>query len=107
MPKCADVSDRLAGGYFRQSQAQHASAQVRALAGAAGYATCLSYNLDSMDYTDPGAAAVRANLRAATNGAIVSMHLGHQSTVDALPDVLSDLRAKGLRPVTVSALLQA
>ncbi len=106
--KCRDLLAKLTGSpgsYFRQSQSQHASDQVRSLAGQAGYRVCLSYNLDSLDYTDPGGAAVRANLQAATNGSIVSMHLGHQSTVDALPGVLDDLRARGLEPVTVGALL--
>jgi peptidoglycan/xylan/chitin deacetylase (PgdA/CDA1 family) len=106
--RCRDVLQKLTGSpgaYFRQSQAQHASDQVKDLAGAAGYATCLSYNLDSLDFTDPGGPAVRATMKAATRGAIVSMHLGHQSTVDALPGVLDDLRARGLEPVTVSTLL--
>jgi len=108
--RCAEVLARLtgsAGTYFRQSQSQHASEQVKALAGAAGYPTCLSYNLDSMDYTDPGGPAVRRYMKAASSGAIVSMHLGHQSTVDALPGVLDDLAARGLRPVTVGTLLHA
>lgn len=106
--RCRDVLTKLTGSpgaYFRQSQAQHASDQVKTLAGAAGYATCLSYDLDSMDYTDPGGPAVRSALKAAVPGAIVSMHLGHQSTVDALPGVLDDLRSRGLAPVTVSTLL--
>ncbi len=106
--RCRDVLRKLTGSpgtYFRQSQAQHATDQVRTVAGAAGYRVCLSYNLDSMDYTDPGGDAVRSYLKAATKGSIVSMHLGHQSTVDALPSVLDDLRARALAPVTVSTLL--
>lgn len=93
------------GRYFRQSQSQNATDQMRRVAGEAGYRFCLSYDLDSMDWTDPGGAAVRANLRAARAGSIVSMHLGHQSSVDALPGILDDLAARGLRPVTVSSLL--
>ncbi len=94
------------GNYFRQSQSQNATDQMRRVAGEAGYQFCLSYNVDSMDWTDPGAAAVRANLRSARAGSIVSMHLGHQSSVDALPGILDDLAARGLHAVTVSRLLR-
>ena len=93
------------GRYFRQSQSPTANSLVRREAGAAGYGTCLSYDLDSMDWTDPGASEIRANLLAAKAGSIVSMHLGHQGTVDALPGILRDLRARHLTPVTVSTLL--
>lgn len=108
--RCRDALLRYAGtpgGYFRQSQSQNATYQMRRIAGAAGYRICLSYDVDSMDWTDPGGAAVRSNLRAARAGSIVSMHLGHQSTVDALPGIFDDLAARGLHPVTVSALLQS
>jgi hypothetical protein len=40
-------------------------------------------------------------------GSIVSLHFGHQGTIDALPDILAVLRSRGLRPVTTSALLAA
>ena len=39
-------------------------------------------------------------------GSVVSLHFGHQGTVDALPGILAGLQAKGLRPVTLSTLLQ-
>jgi peptidoglycan/xylan/chitin deacetylase (PgdA/CDA1 family) len=93
------------GRYFRQSQSRNATEQMRKIAGEAGYRFCLSYDVDSMDWTDPGGAAVRANLQVAGAGSIVSMHLGHQSSVDALPGILDDLAARDLRPVTVSTLL--
>jgi peptidoglycan/xylan/chitin deacetylase (PgdA/CDA1 family) len=93
------------GAHFRPSQTQHASAQVLQLAGAAGYRTCLSYNLDSLDYTDPGPAAVRANVARAVAGDIVSLHFGHPGTVAAMPGILADLKARGLRPVTATELL--
>lgn len=78
---------------------------MKQVAGAAGYTISLSYDIDSMDYTDPGAAAVRATIKPARAGSIVSMHLGHQDTIDALPDVLDDLNARGLLAVTVGELL--
>ena len=60
--RCRDRIAALTGGpgaFFRPSAAQHATPEVLRLAGAAGYATVLSYDVDSRDFTDPGAAAVR------------------------------------------------
>ncbi len=93
------------GRYFRQSQSQTANDQLKLVAGEAGYPITLSYDLDSMDWTDPGAQAVRQNAAAAGPGSIVSMHLGHSDTVRALPGILDDLRSRGLTAVTVSTLL--
>ncbi|UQX88689.1 polysaccharide deacetylase family protein [Jatrophihabitans telluris] len=106
--RCRDVLRSLVGSgglLFRPSQTQHASRDVLGLAGAAGYRTCLSYDVDSLDYTDPGAAAVRANVAQARAGSIVSLHFGHPGTVAAMPAILRDLSARGLRPVTASRLL--
>jgi peptidoglycan/xylan/chitin deacetylase (PgdA/CDA1 family) len=106
--RCRDLLTQTAGtpgAYFRPSQTPTANALMKRVAGAAGYAITLSYDVDSMDFTDPGAAAVRKNMGAAQAGSIVSMHLGHQDTVDALPDVLDDLNARGLAAVTVGELL--
>ena len=105
---CRDILRRTTGtdgSYFRQSQSQTANTQLLRVAGEAGYRICLSYNVDSMDYTDPGAKAVRENVAAAGAGSIVSMHLGHAGTVEALPGILDDLESRGLAAVTVSALL--
>lgn len=107
--QCRDLLISLigsGGAHFRQSQAQHATRLVRKLAGDAGYRACLSYDVDSLDYTDPGAAAVRANVTMARPGSIVSMHFGHSGTVDAMPGILADLAARGLRPVTATTLLR-
>ena len=93
------------GAYFRPSQTPTANALMKQVAGDAGYAISLSYDVDSLDYTDPGATAVRQNMKAAQPGSIVSLHLGHQDTIDALPDVLDDLNARGLTPVTIGELL--
>lgn len=107
--RCRDILMRDAGtpgAYFRQSQAHKATARMRRVAGGAGYRFCLSYNVDSMDWTDPGVTAIRRNLSAARAGSIVSMHLGHHGTVEALPGIFDDLSARNLRPVTVSTLLR-
>jgi peptidoglycan/xylan/chitin deacetylase (PgdA/CDA1 family) len=107
--RCRDRLVALTGGpgaFFRPSAAQHATAEVRALAGAAGYPTVLSYDVDSRDYTDPGAAAVRRNVRAAVAGSVVSMHLGHPGTLAALPGLLDELEGRGLKPVTAGQLFR-
>jgi peptidoglycan/xylan/chitin deacetylase (PgdA/CDA1 family) len=66
------------------------------------------WSLDSEDDHHPGAAAIRATtLAGAAPGAIILMHDGghHPQTVRALPGVIRGLRARGLRLVTVTALL--
>ncbi len=74
----------------------------------AGYRTGGSYDVDSLDYTDPGPDAVVANvLGSVRRGSIVSMHLGHPGTVTALPAILHGLAKLRLRPVTLTGLLTA
>lgn len=93
--------------YARQSGAPHSTALIRKVAGELGYPTVISYDVDSLDFTDPGAATVRAQVATATGGSIVSMHFGHKDTVAALPGILADLGARGLTPVTISTMLGA
>jgi peptidoglycan/xylan/chitin deacetylase (PgdA/CDA1 family) len=108
--RCRDRIAELTGGpgaFFRQSAAQHATRELLKLAGAAGYARVLSYDVDSLDWTDPGVTTVRAQLRKAGAGSVVSMHLGHQGTLTAIPGILADLDSRGLRPVTATQLFAA
>ena len=94
------------GRWFRPSQTQDCTATVAAQARRAGYAHCLSYDLDSLDYTDPGPTAVtRTVLDAVRPGSVVSLHFGHSGTVAALPAILDGLHRRGLRAVTTSELL--
>lgn len=105
--RCRDRIAALTGGpgdFFRQSAAQHATPLVLRLAGAAGYPRVLSYDVDSRDFTDPGIAAIRRNVARARAGSVVSMHLGHPGTLAALPGILDDLAARGLKPVTAGVL---
>lgn len=105
--RCRDLIAAATGGpgaFFRPSQSRHATPEVIALAAAAGYPTVLSYDVDSQDFTDPGVAAIRRNVAAATAGSVVSMHLGHPGTLQAVPGVLADLAARGLTPVTATRL---
>ncbi|MGW1075354.1 polysaccharide deacetylase family protein [Streptomyces sp. NPDC002537] len=107
--QCADRLRRLTGGigrWFRPSRAQFATDRVAALARRAGYPHVLSYDVDSLDYTDPGAEEVqRTVLGAVRPGSIVSLHFGHAGTVAALPAILDGLHRRGLRAVTTTELL--
>ena len=93
------------GAFFRQSQGQHATAGELEQAGRAGYRRVLSYDIDSLDWRDPGPAAIRSAVAKATAGSVVSMHLGHPGTLSALPAILNDLDGRGLTPVTATELL--
>ncbi|RLU84987.1 polysaccharide deacetylase [Streptomyces griseocarneus] len=107
--QCADRLRRLTGGigrWFRPSRARLATDRVAALARRAGYPHVLSYDVDSLDYTDPGAEAVRRTvLDAVRPGSVVSLHFGHAGTVAALPAILDGLHRRGLRAVTTTELL--
>jgi peptidoglycan/xylan/chitin deacetylase (PgdA/CDA1 family) len=106
---CARTLHRLTGSqgtWFRASGTQATNATIRHAAGRAGYDRCISYDVDGLDWQDPSTATVeRAVLDQARGGSIISLHLGHQVTVDALPTVLAGLHDKGLRPVTLTELL--
>jgi peptidoglycan/xylan/chitin deacetylase (PgdA/CDA1 family) len=108
--RAADLLTSLtgsAGSWFRPSGTPRSTATIRRAAAASGYDRCLAYDVDPLDYTDPGAAQVRANVRRAVGqGSIVSLHLGHQGTITALPAILDDLAGRGLEAVTVTHLLK-
>ncbi|MFF3329824.1 polysaccharide deacetylase family protein [Streptomyces sp. NPDC002888] len=106
---CAQRLRRLTGSigtWFRPSRAARASPLVERLARAAGYPHVLSYDVDSLDFTAPGAPAVaRKVLGEIRNGSVVSLHLGYADTVAALPAVLEELDRRGLRAVTTTELI--
>jgi len=107
--RCAQRLKQLTGStgrWFRPSQAEDCTATVAAAARRAGYSHCLGYDLDSLDYSDPGPDAVtRTVLDAVRPGSVVSLHFGHSGTVAALPAILDGLHRRGLRAVTTSELL--
>jgi peptidoglycan/xylan/chitin deacetylase (PgdA/CDA1 family) len=95
-----------AGRWFRPSQTQYSTPLIEREARKAGYRTCVSYDVDSLDYTDPGPDAVVSTVLAKTRpGSIVSMHFGHSGTVTAMPAILRGLADRGLRAVTLTSLL--
>ncbi|MFF4503845.1 polysaccharide deacetylase family protein [Streptomyces sp. NPDC001401] len=105
---CADRLEHLTGSigtWFRPSRAPLASPLVLRLARSAGYPHVLSYDVDSLDYTRPGADAIqRKILDEVRNGSVVSMHFGYPDTVAALPVVLEELARRGLTAVTTTEL---
>jgi peptidoglycan/xylan/chitin deacetylase (PgdA/CDA1 family) len=110
---CRDAITHLTGSggrFFRPSGTANGTDApapvVLEVAGDAGYATVVGYDVDPADYQDPGATAVsRRTLAAIQPGSIVSLHFGHAGTIDALPSILAGLQSRGLDPVTMSALL--
>ncbi|MHB9853788.1 polysaccharide deacetylase family protein [Streptomyces krungchingensis] len=106
---CADRLKRLTGSigtWFRPSRTARASPEVARLARRAGYPHVLSYDVDSLDYTSPGAPAVtRKVIGEVRNGSVVSLHFGYADTVTALPSLLHELDRRGLRAVTTTELL--
>ncbi|MDL5203906.1 polysaccharide deacetylase family protein [Streptomyces sp. ALI-76-A] len=106
---CARRLKRLTGSvgtWFRPSRATRASPLVERLAQRAGYPHVLSYDVDSLDFTSPGADAVTRSVSGAIrNGSVVSLHFGYADTVAALPAVLDELDRRGLRAVTTTELL--
>ncbi len=67
------------------------------------------WSTDTDDYQQPGVAAiVQKALEGAHPGAIILMHDAggtRTETIEALPIIIRDLRARGLKPVTVPQLL--
>ncbi|MCM2428746.1 polysaccharide deacetylase family protein [Streptomyces sp. RKAG337] len=106
---CADRLRKLTGSpgrWFRPSQARLATPLVERLARQAGYEHVLAYDVDSLDFTEPGTGAVRAKVAKDVGpGSVVSLHFGYAGTIAALPGILDDLKRRGLRAVTTTELL--
>lgn len=107
--RCAQILRTLTGSqgrWFRPSGTTRATPRILAAASRAGYAECLSFDVDPRDYTDPGAATVVSRLLAAVRpGSIVSLHFGHAGTVQAMPAILQGLQSRGLPAVSMSTLM--
>jgi peptidoglycan/xylan/chitin deacetylase (PgdA/CDA1 family) len=107
--KCAAVLQRETGSisrWFRPSQTDVPDAAILEQAGRVGYATSVGYDIDPLDYTDPGAALVESRVRAGLHGgAIVSLHTLYAGTATAFTPIVAAIRARGLEPVTTSAVL--
>jgi len=108
---CATELKKLIGNHgkwFRPSGTQYSNSIIRKAVLKYGYNQCIAYDVDSHDYQDVGKRVVLADIgKTVKNGSIVSLHFGHQDTIDAMPTLLENLHAKGLTPVTLTTLLGA
>lgn len=94
------------GKWFRPSGTDVPTQLILDEAGLAGYAVSVGYDIDSRDFTEPGASAVVSTVNAALHpGAIVSLHFGHKDTIKALPKILDQVQTLRLVPVTITGLL--
>jgi peptidoglycan/xylan/chitin deacetylase (PgdA/CDA1 family) len=111
--RCRDVLARLTGSggrYFRPSGTgdgtQRPSDAVLTAAGTAGYPVVLGFDVDPLDYDQPGPDVVTQRvLDRVKAGSIISLHFGYAGTVTALPKILDGLAQRQLAPVTTSQLL--
>jgi peptidoglycan/xylan/chitin deacetylase (PgdA/CDA1 family) len=109
--RCARLLRRLTGTrgtWFRPSGTPQATQLILREAGKSGYPVSLSYDVDPLDYTNPGATAVADRVLAdVRGGSIVSLHTLYAGTADALPAIFDGLRRHGLRAVAASSMVPA
>jgi peptidoglycan/xylan/chitin deacetylase (PgdA/CDA1 family) len=98
--------------YWRPPYGAHDS-RVRTAALGAGFSKTIMWDIDTIDWratADGGPTAYSMANKVVANartGSIVLMHLGGWHTLNALPSMVSRLRAADLQPTTISALLRA
>jgi len=92
--------------WFRPSGTPISNSTIRAAANSNGFNQCITYNVDSLDYTDPATSVVvKSVLDVVKGGDIISLHLGHAVTTKALPAIIEGISAKKLSMTTISGLL--
>jgi peptidoglycan/xylan/chitin deacetylase (PgdA/CDA1 family) len=106
----AQTTDVSARPFFRPPFGGVDASVVSGVA-AAGYDRTVMWDIDTIDWRpeeDGGPTAADMVAKVTTNaqgGSIVLMHLGGYNTFDALPEMVANLRAKGLEPVTLAEML--
>lgn len=75
------------------------------LLAAHGVKASIMWTVDTIDWSNPGVDKIVAKAAQAKDGSIILMHLGGAQTAEALPQIVADLKARGLQPVTVRELL--
>lgn len=111
--KCRDAIAKVSGSggrYFRLSGTDDGTVKpsnaALVAAANAGYTGVAGFDVDPFDYKDPGSQAViDRTLQKVTGGSIISLHMGHAGTIDAIGPILDGLATKKLTPVTLSTLM--
>jgi peptidoglycan/xylan/chitin deacetylase (PgdA/CDA1 family) len=107
--RCAHVLEQLEasnGRWFRPSGIVVPTPLILGQAGLAGYPVSVGYDIDPLDYQDPGSAAIVARVTSALRpGSIVSLHTGHAGTVEAFPALVQLIRSRHLEPVLIGELI--
>lgn len=71
-----------------------------------GY-TFVHWSIDSKDWTNPGVDEILKNVARAKNGDIILLHASDSAkqTAKALPEIINELRGKGLKFVSISEMI--
>jgi peptidoglycan-N-acetylglucosamine deacetylase len=92
--------------YFRPPYGAYNSTTIAA-AGSAGFTRVILWDVDPTDWAEPGASVIAQRvLSHVHSGSIVVMHLRGQ-TAAALPTILSGLKARGYKAVSLPELFRA
>lgn len=83
------------------------SARVQRIAGEVGYKYMVMWSIDTDDYksTSTASSITRKAVEGATNNGILLLHPSHYRVIEALPQILSQLRDKGYLFTTVNAMV--
>jgi peptidoglycan/xylan/chitin deacetylase (PgdA/CDA1 family) len=106
------MTGRVGTPYWRPPYGAY-DTRVRDAAAGVGFTKTIMWDIDTIDWrpvADGGPTAASMTNKVLTNaqtGSIVLLHLGGWNTYDALPSLVSRLRAASLEPTTISALLRA
>lgn len=107
--RCDDVLKRILGKqprYFRPPGGDY-NAKIAQISQSMGH-TMVLWTDDPGDYANPGEDVIlERTLGRVRNGGIILMHDGIQQTIDVLPTIITYLRNKGYRFVTVDEMLDA
>jgi peptidoglycan-N-acetylglucosamine deacetylase len=105
---CGDVVKNITGRFphtFRPPGGDY-NPQVAEIVDALGY-TMILWTDDPGDYASPGEKVIEKRLLPRlNNGGIILIHDGVQQTVDLLPWLLQELKAKGYQCVTIEEMLR-
>ena len=101
-----DVTGTAGVPYFRPPYGSYNAGTV-SIAGSLGYSRVMIWDVDPQDWRTQSAFSTSSHvLSRAHSGSVVLMHV-LPSTAAALPTILSRLKSRGLRPVTLTKLFRA